>query len=178
VIPDGEEPVVADADTDAVSVLRGPAVSFNSKRVGQVLLSLVMATLLVLGIVLLVSGAHRNAQINQLRQHGVNVQISVTGCVGVASGSGSTPATFSCYGSFTLAGHRNNEIIGGQTARLDVGAIVQGKAVPDDPQLVATVQSVATEHASSSVFILPIVLLVVFVGAAIVIVIRRRGSTR
>jgi hypothetical protein len=168
---------VEEQDTETVSVLRGPAVSFNSKRITQVLLLLGMATLAVLGILLLVSGAHRNAQITELHQHGQMVQISVSGCVGVASGSGSTPATFICRGSFALAGHHYNEIIGGQTTRLDVGSIVRAVAVPDDPALVATTQSVATEHTSSSVFILPLVLLAAFVGLVVVVVVRRRGST-
>jgi hypothetical protein len=168
---------VEEHDTEAVSVLRGPAVSVNSKRIAQILLVLGMATLAVLGVLLLVSGAHRNAQITELHQHGQKVQISVSGCIGVASGSGSTPATFTCRGSFALSGHRHNEIIGGQTARLNVGSIVQGVAVPDDPALVATTRSVATEHTSFSVFILPIVLLVAFAGLTIVIVLRRRGSS-
>jgi hypothetical protein len=172
-----EPPVTAKADGDTASVLRGPAVSFNSARIVQVLIFIGLATLLTLGVLLFVSGAHRNAQINELHQHGKTVQISVSGCVGVASGSGSTPATFSCHGFFTLAGHRYNEIIGGQTNQLDVGTLVQGIAVPDDPALVATAQSVASEHTSSSVFILPIVLLVAFAGGLVAILVRRRGST-
>ena len=143
----------ADAETTAVSVLRGPEVRVNTKRVGQVLLFLGMSALAILGVLLVVSGAHRNAKITELHQHGVKVEISVSGCVGVASGSGSTPATFTCHGSFTLRDHRYNEIIGGQTTHLDVGSTVPAVAVPDDPALVATVRSVATQHASFSVFI-------------------------
>jgi hypothetical protein len=161
---------------EVVASLRGPKVSINAPRFARILVALGMAALLVSGVLLLIGGAHHNAQITRLQHDGVPVQITITSCIGMAGGTGSTPASFVCQGNFVLSGHRYHELIGGQTTELNAGSTLRGLAIPDDPALVSSASSVATSHTSSSVFILPVVLLAAFVALLLVVVIRRRGS--
>jgi hypothetical protein len=161
---------------DSVASLRGPKVTINAPRFGRILIVLGMVALLVTGVLLLVGGAHHNAQITRLQHDGVKVQITVTSCIGMAGGTGSTPASFTCQGNFVLSGHRYHELIGGQTAEVNAGATVKGVAIPDDPALVSTASSVAASHTSFAVFLLPIVLLAIFVALLVVLVIRRSSS--
>ncbi len=174
----GENPT-GGSSTEAVASLRGAPVSVDSRKAVRVLVVLGLVTLGVLAIVFFIGGAHRNAQVTRLKQHGVPVVMTVTDCIGVASGSGSTPASFTCRGNFVLSGHRYNEIIGGTTALFPSGAEIKAVTVPGDPALIATASSVARERSSSSVYIVPIVLTVLFVVSLLAVVIRlRRPSTR
>jgi hypothetical protein len=146
----------------------------DSRKAVRILVALSLVTLGVLAIVFFVGGAHRNAQVTRLKQHGVPVVMTVTNCIGVASGSGSTPASFTCRGTFTLSGHRYNEIIGGTSALFPAGSSVRAVTVPGDPALVSTARSVASEHSSFSVFVVPIVLTALFVAGLLAVVVRRR----
>jgi hypothetical protein len=150
----------------------------DSKQVVRVLSVVALVTLAVLAVVFAVGGAHRNGQVTRLTQHGVPVVMSITNCVGVASGSGSTPASFTCRGTFTLSGHRYDEILGGTQAQYPVGSSVKAVSVPGDPALVSTASSVAGEHASFSVFVVPIVLTVLFAAGLVLLIRQHRPSTR
>jgi MYXO-CTERM domain-containing protein len=132
-----------------------------------------LAALAVLVVVLFVAGANKNAQINQLRQHGVAVQVTVSGCFGLLGGSGSNGAGYACRGTFTLDGHRYNEAIPGNVFRT-TGTKVSAVAVSGNPPLLSTHHAVATQHASSSVYIVPIILLVVLLLLLGALVLRRR----
>jgi hypothetical protein len=88
-------------------------------------------------------------------------------------GSGSNAIGYSCRGSFTLAGHRYNEAIPGTTART-LGSRFRAVAVPGDPALLSPVGTVAAEHASAKVFILPAILLAVLALLIGGLVLRRR----
>jgi hypothetical protein len=171
-----ETPEVTDVDP-AVALLRGPAVQVDSKRFVRLLVVLALIGLAVATVVLFISGAHSNAQVNRLKTQGVPVQVTVDACIGTASGSGSTPASYTCNGTFTVAGHRHTEQIGGQIASVPKGSTLRGVTVPDDPALVATAQSVADEHASFSVFVLPIILAVVLLVLSVFLVARQRRNT-
>jgi hypothetical protein len=122
---------------------------------------------------------HRNSQINELRHDGVPVTVTVTNCLGLMGGSGSNAAGYSCTGSFTINGARYTEALPG-TLFHAVGATVAATVVPDDPALVSPDAILRTQHASNSVFVLPLVLLVVLVlFVALIAVVRRRrdGAT-
>jgi hypothetical protein len=111
-----------------------------------------------------------------LQQHGVPVEVTVTGCVGLASGTGATEAGFNCRGTFTLAGHSYNEVIGGTTDLYPPGTTLQAVAVPGDPALLSTARAVANAHSSWEAFITPGILLAVLLLAVVVIVWRTRRS--
>ncbi len=137
-------------------------------------LGIVLATLAVLAVAFTVIGIHNNRQIDQLRNQGVPVAVTVTSCQGLLGGSGSNAAGYTCRGAYELDGHRYNEVLPG-TALHAPGTVVRAVAVPSDPTLVSPVSVVDAEHASASVFILPAVLLVVLVALLVVLVLRRRA---
>jgi hypothetical protein len=134
-----------------------------------------MATLLVLVIVFFVVGIHKNDQITSLDEHGVTVQDTVTGCVGLLGGSGSNPVGYRCWGTFTIDAHRYTKDIPG-TALRPIGSKVPVIADPAVPGLITTASELNGEHASDGVFIVPMLLLVAFVVLAAVLTVRLRAA--
>jgi hypothetical protein len=161
----------------ALSRLRGARVEVDARRAGRVVVALCLVGLAVLVVALFVAGADKNAQIAQLRKHGVAVTVTVTGCLGLLGGSGSNAAGYACRGTFTLDGHRYNESIPGNALR-PPGTKVRAVAVPGDPPLLDTHHTVDSEHTSSGVFVVPAILLVVLVMVVGVLVLRGRRARR
>ncbi len=169
----------AETSSEALTTLRGSSVgNVNVRRVGQVILALSMATLLVLSIVFLVAGVHRNSQVSSLRNKGVPAEMTVTQCAVLIGGTGSNPVGDACRGTFVLDGRRYSEGIPG-AAQHSVGDKLRIIVVPGDPALLAPTHVVASEHTSASVFVLPVVLFVVFLLAVGWLgVVRRNRSQR
>jgi hypothetical protein len=160
-----------------VGRLRGAGVDVDARLAGRIAIALVLVTLLVVAIVLFIAGGDKNTQISSLREHGVPVTVTVTGCVGLLGGSGSNFAGYACRGSYTLDGRQFNESIPGD-ALLANGAHIEGVAVPGDPGLLSTPSLVASQRASARVFILPAVLSLVFVAIVVLLFWRRRSRRR
>ena len=159
---------------DRVGQLRGAGVQVDARRVGQVVLGIVLATLAVLAVVFTIVGVHTNRQDDRLHRDGVPVTFTVTGCLGLLGGSGSNAAGYSCHGSYTLDGHRYSERLPGNSFHRP-GSTVAAIAVPGDPALVSPASVVATEHSSAGVFVLPAVLAaVLLLLVALLLVLRRR----
>jgi hypothetical protein len=152
----GQEGIVP----EALSTLRGASVPGNARLIGRIAEIVGLVGLAALVVVFFLGGLHRNDQVDRLQHQGVPVTVTVTSCIGVAGGSGSTPATFTCQGSFTLDGQRHVEVIGGITTFLHTGTKVAAVTASGDPALLSAARSVATEHSSSSVYIVPAILLV------------------
>ena len=127
--------------------------------------------------VLFAAGVDKNAQITDLHQRGVAVQITVTRCMGLLGGSGSNPVGYACTGTVLLDGHRYREAIPGDTL-YPPGAKIRGVAVSGDPPLLSTAHAVATEHASSNVFVVPTILLVVLLFLVGTVAFRLRTARR
>jgi hypothetical protein len=166
----------SDTSSQSVTTLRGAGVDVDVRRAGRVVVGVCLAALAVLVIVLFLAGAHKNAQINLLRQHGVVVAVRVSGCTGLLGGSGSNPVGYACTGTFPFDGHRYDEAIPGNKL-YPPGAKIRAVAAPGDPPLLSTVGAVHSEHSSWRVFILPTLLMVILallVGALFL----RRGHVR
>jgi hypothetical protein len=177
--PDGDRTAHEPAETQdrPVSTLRGAGARVDVHTVGKVALGLVLATLAVLVVVFVIVGYDKNRQINELRGQGVPVTFTVTSCQGLLGGSGSNGAGYACRGTYHLGGHTYNEALPG-TAFFAPGATVHAIAVPTDPGLVSPVSIVQSEHASSRVYVVPVILfaaLVLILGA---VVLRRRTTRR
>jgi hypothetical protein len=162
-----------DASGAALTTLRGAGVDIDVRKAGRVIVGICLVALAVLVVLLFVAGVHKNAQINRLRQHGVPVTVTVSGCLGLLGGSGSNPAGYACQGTFTLDGHRYSESIPGNALR-SPGTKVRAVAVSGAPPLLSTVHAVATDRASASVFVVPSILLVTLVVLVGALVFRRR----
>jgi hypothetical protein len=157
--------------------LRGAGVEVDARRAGRVVVGVCISALAVLAVVLFVAGADKNAQITSLRHHGVPVEVTVSGCLGLLGGSGSNQAGYACTGTYTLGGHRHQEAIPGNTF-LATGAKLRGVTLPGDPALLSTVGAVATEHPSWRVFIVPTILVIIVVLLVGKLALRRRHDSR
>jgi len=166
----GDAPVDPDA---RVGALRGAGVDVDTKVAVRVLVAVCMVTLAVLVVILTVAGINKNAQITSLKEHGVPVQVTVSGCLGQVAGSGTNIAGYSCHGTFTLQGQRHTDDLPGTDFHAP-GAQLEEITVPSDPGLLSTPAAAATEQASWHVFIVPAVLLVVLLALVALIGIRRR----
>jgi hypothetical protein len=153
----------SDAETQPLSTLRGSSVQVDGQKVGRAVVAFTAVALAVLSVTFLVVGIHKNSQINELRDHGVSVNVKISGCLGIISGSGSNVSGYMCRGSLTSDGRLYNEPIGGTTAFFTRGSTIRAVTVPGDPALLFTPGSVHRQHASASVFIVPAVLFVAFV---------------
>jgi hypothetical protein len=164
----------ARAPGEPVTTLRGASVKADSRRVTHLVAAACLMALAAAIIVLFVAGVEKNAQITRLRNQGIPVEVTVSGCLGLMGGSGSNTAGYDCTGSFTLGGHRYREAIPGNVL-YSPGTRIRAVAVPQDPALVSTPSALGTQHASARVFLLPAVLLALLglVSAALVV---KRGS--
>ena len=159
---------------DRIGALRGAGVQVDARRVGQVVIAIVLATLAVLAIVFTVVGVHTNQQDDRLHRDGVPVTFTVAGCLGLLGGSGSNAAGYSCHGSYTLDGRRFSEQLPGDSFHRP-GSTVAAIAVPGDPALVSPASIVATEHSSAGVFVLPAILAgILLLLVALLLVLRHR----
>ena len=158
-----------------LTILRGAGVDVDPRRAGQLVMAACLVVVVVVAVILLVAGVEKNSQANSLTNHGVTVDIKVTGCLGLLGGSGSNGAGYACKGTYTYRGRHYAEDIPGNAVH-SPGSIVPGVIAPDDPGLVSTPAEVADQPASWNVYVAPAVLLVVFVVIlTILILMRRRG---
>lgn len=167
-----------DSSGKPLSTLRGAGVEVDVRLVARLALGLVFLGVAVLIGVLFLAGSNKNGQITSLRQNGVPVTVTVTRCRGLMGGSGSNAAGYSCDGTLTLDGRRHGVTVPGNSLHAP-GARLHEVAVPNDPTLLAAPNVLATEHASGRVFVLPTVLLVLWLfgtGALLLRWRRRRGA--
>ncbi len=157
----------------SVGVLRGAPVEVDVRRVTRVAVGLGLAGLAVVAGVLLVAGYQKNSQIDNLRAHGVPVELTVTKCQGLMGGSGSNLAGYDCSGTYTVGGHVFTEDIPGNTLHAP-GTTVRGVIVPADPALFSTPATVDSEHASWTVYLVPAVLLALLAVLLALVAVRTR----
>ena len=145
--------------------MRGASVDVDVRRAGIAVIALCVLALAATVVVLYVAGFQKNAQITRLREHGVDVEVMVSGCIGLMGGSGSNLAGYDCKGTFTPG-----------TAAHAPGSRLRAVTVAEDPALLSTPGVIATERASWHVYLLPSILLVVLVLVLTVLILRRAGS--
>ena len=155
--------------------VRGAGVTTDARHALRLALAFSCAGLAVLLVFLVVGAVREGNREDRLRDHGVAVSLTVTGCLGLASGTGATEYAYDCRGSFVLNGHPYDELLHGSNTQLPVGTVVAAVADPRDPSNVTTAATVRASHArrgrwiASSITLLALVLL----GVPLV-----RGRTR
>lgn len=166
---------------ERVAALRGAGVGdVDTRRLGKIFVWVILVTLAVLVVVFSLVGVHKNQQDNRLHNDGVPVAFTVSSCTGLVGGSGSNPVGYVCHGSYMLNGHTYREQLPGNDFHRP-GSTVAAIAVPDDPALVSPAAMVATEHASSGVFLVPLILLVILALLVAFLLLRyrkRRDASR
>ncbi|MBO0731057.1 MAG: hypothetical protein J2P57_17505 [Acidimicrobiaceae bacterium] len=145
--------------------LRGVRVArADTGRVVRVLVVLALVGLAILTVILTVSAANQNSRLDQLRNHGVAVTATVTGCLGVGSGVGMGIEYWQCRASYTLEGQQYEAVLGGSRSHLRDGQLVAAVAVPGKPGLLSTVSAVHRNDSALTPYITPIVLGVVTIA--------------
>jgi len=160
-----------------VSTLRGARIEIDTTRVGRALLGGVLVILAVLAVVFFVVGAHKNAQINELRQHGESVEVTITKCLGLMGGSGSNSAGYACTGTFHLGGRIFDEAVPGDVLYAP-GTRLAATAASNGSGLFAPVGVLAGERSSGTVFIVPGALALAFAALASPWMLKRRRSRK
>jgi hypothetical protein len=161
-------------DPQRVGALRGAGVQVDTARVGHVAAVLGLVVVIVVAGVLLVAGVKKNSQIDSLKSTDVvPVDLTVTRCLALVGGTGSSPAGFECTGTYTYRGATYTEGVPGSVDR-PVGSTVHGIVAAGDPALFSTPRAVASEQVSAVRVALPAVLLVVALGGLAWVVLRRR----
>jgi hypothetical protein len=155
-------------EQETESYIRGAGgIRIEGRRVAGYILGFGVLILAVLTVVFTGIAVHHNSRATSLRQQGVPVQVTVTGCVGLASGTGITGTGFTCRGSYLLAGRHYNEQIGGTAKLFPVGQKIAGVAVRDEPAVLYTAASAQTMHSTWTVYVTPAALLAVLVGTLV-----------
>lgn len=117
-----------------------------------------------------VSALHHDAAVSRMKRLGVPVQVTVTGCVAMGTGTAETIDGYQCQGSFTLDGRTRTAPITGTDLRYPTGATLAGVVERDDPGRLATAASVSASRSSLTGFVTPAVslglLVVVLAGVA------------
>lgn len=163
--------------TDGAYIRGGGGANVGHRRVGGIVLAVCAVVLAVTAIVLTISTSHQNANADLLRRHGVPVEATVTGCVGISSGVGMGIVYWQCRGSYALGGGTFTAVLAGNRSLLDAGQKIQAVAVPGHPSLLSTSAAVSDGESGRSSYAAPVALAAV--AAAIVgvlLVWRRRAS--
>lgn len=159
--------------------LRGAAVDVNLRRLARILgLALLTGVVVVIGV-LVAAGASKNAQLDELHDHGLARDAVVVSCRSNLGGSGSNAVGYSCVGAYRVAGHRYVTALPGSTL-LAPGSSVRVVVASTDPGLLTTPGLLRAEHASWRVYLVPAVLAGALLGALGVLWwrSRRAGSRR
>lgn len=158
----------------AVPYIRGGGgIAVDGRRLGRVAGVLGSAAVIVLVALLARAGVYQELRAGRLRADGVGVRVTVTGCVGLASGTGITTTGYTCRGAFLLGGHRYEEVVHGSTARHDVGDAVTAVAVPGDPATLTAETSVHAQDPPWRPFVAPGALLFAWASAVAVWLVAR-----
>lgn len=159
--------------SDPDSYIRGASGSLNRRAVVQVLVGFCLLILVVLTVVLTVEAADENAAQRQLHDNGTPVEVTVTSCEALASGTGITEAGYRCQGTFSLDGHPHAAVIGGTDLLYRDGQTLAGVVDPNDPGRLTTQSAAARTHRQWTAFVPAAITFVVLVLFTIAI-----GSSR
>jgi hypothetical protein len=147
----------------AGSYIRGGAGVVDTRRLFRVLVGSAVVVLAAVVAVLTIQAADKNSRIDSLQRRGVPVDVTVTHCLGILSGTGITVTSFQCSGSFELAGRNYNAVIGGSNANHAAGDVVKAIADPKHPTSLSSASSLVNARSSWRAFIGPGVLFVLLV---------------
>jgi hypothetical protein len=143
--------------------IRGGAGVADTRWLFRVLVASAIVVLAVLLAVLTIQAADKNSRIDNLRHRGVPVDVTVTDCLGILSGTGITVTSFQCSGSFELAGRSYHAVIAGSNANHAAGDVVKAIADPKHPTSISSASSLVNAHSSWRAFIGPAVLFLLLV---------------
>ena len=122
-------------DEAPAGYIRGGGGIVDTRRLFRVLVGSAVVALAALVVVLTIEAVHKNSRIDSLRHRGVPVDVTVTNCLGILSGTGITVTSFQCSGSFELAGRSYNAVIGGSDVNHAAGDVGESGSRPQAPDV-------------------------------------------
>jgi hypothetical protein len=153
------------ATSDGAGYIRGGGgVVVDRGLVVRVVAWAVLLVLLVVAVLLTRAAVNKNSRIDGLKSHGVAVQVTVTECLGMASGTGITVTGFKCRGTFELTGRRYEEVIEASSIPHQSGDVVAAIVDPRDPTSLTLASVVSGQHASWTAFVIPAIPALLFVA--------------
>ncbi len=158
-----------------VAVLRGAAVDVDPRKVGRVVVALVIAALGGVIIFLVAAGVNKNEQITELHDHAMAVTITVKSCLGELGGSGSNVAGYTCTGDYKVGGVVHVVTVPGNVW-LAPGERLRGVAAREDPSLFTLASDLRHEQASWRVLLAPLALAILLAG--LLVALRSRSARR
>jgi hypothetical protein len=167
---------VGEPETETV-YQRGAGVTTDARHALRLALAFSCAGLALLLVFLVVGAVREGDRESRLRDHGVAVSLTVTSCLGLASGTGATEYSWDCDGTFTLGGRAYNELLHGSNSHLPVGTVVAAVADPGDPANVTTTAAARANHARGSRWIASAITLLLLVLLAVPLVRGRRQAS-
>jgi heme/copper-type cytochrome/quinol oxidase subunit 2 len=171
-LTEGNLTVIVDSSTPPA--LRGPDARHISDRFWIVTAAVLLVVFAIIIVVSFISAFNDNARVDRMKNHGIPVLVTVTSCVGNIGGSGSNAAGYTCRGSYRVDGVRYVEVIGSKSTQSNAGAKVHGVVDPSRRSTVELTSAVRASTSSLSVYVVPSLLAVLFVIAAIALGRRRR----
>lgn len=151
---------------ESVTVLRGGAPVRVGRRIWFYAGVGALIIFVVVIVVSFVSAAHDNSRIERLKARGVSVTVTVTTCIGNLGGSGSNASSYTCSGSYHVAGTRYVETIGSMSFSASPGAHISAVADPSRLSTVVIASAVAASRISAKVYIAPGLLAFLFIALA------------
>jgi hypothetical protein len=159
--------------TPGSDYIRGAGgIAIDARRLVAILVGIGLLTLATLVVVLGVAAAGDSARTSRLRDHGVPVVASVTGCVALASGTGITASGFRCTATFTIGGTAHSAVLRGSNALYAVGMAVPAVVLPGQPASLTRAGSLRSDQTWRP-FVTPAVILVVLVALVSWVLARR-----
>jgi hypothetical protein len=147
----------------------GAGVPTDTRLVLRIVVAFCLVALAALTLALTVRAVHQDSRSHRLEHRGVAVAVTVTRCLGIASGTGITVTSFVCHGSFVLNGKRYDDVIGGTTTLHSPGDRLQGVVDPKSPSVLSTAHAVESPQSTVRPFVIaaiPAVALVLFAACA------------
>jgi hypothetical protein len=121
------------SDEDQTAYVRGAGGTITLGTVRRITEWSCIVVLAALLVVLVLQASSENERKSRLRSVGVPVEVTITACYGIASGTGITHQGFSCSGTFSLGAHGYNENFAGTNTDHIPGQVVSAVVDPRHP---------------------------------------------
>ena len=135
------------------------SVVLPTRRVLAVALALISAALAVIALVVTTVDVQRLEHRRALARNGFSVDVTITGCLANASGTGITEAGFICRGRYHVGGKVYDQVIHGSSDRFPTGATVRAVTSIARPTELYSVGSIRGDLSYRSALVVPTVLL-------------------
>jgi hypothetical protein len=146
-------------DGPRVYYVRGAGgVVLPTRRVLAVVLALIAAALTVVTLAVLIVDLQHTEHRRALARNGIRVDVTITGCVANASGTGITESGFTCRGRYEVGGKVYDQVMHGSSEQLPVGIETLAVTSSVRPTELYSLGSIRGDLSYRSALIVPMIL--------------------